>query len=111
MTPDSMDRVFQALAHADRRRILDILKDRPGASVGEVCERFETSRIAVLKHLRVLEEAGLVIKEAEGRVRRLYHNAAPIQMIYDRWTSEYSRHWASRVTRLKYGVESGKGGR
>lgn len=103
---DSMNAVFRALAHRDRRRILDILKQSPGSSVGEVSDAFDTSRIAVMKHLRVLEEANLVHSEKEGRVRRLYFNPVPIQMIYDRWTTEYSAMWAGRLTDLKYRVES-----
>lgn len=76
-----------------------------GCSVNDVAAHFEISRIAVMKHLRVLEEAGLLISEKEGRTRRLYFNAVPIQMIYDRWTTEYSALWASKLTRLKYSVE------
>jgi DNA-binding transcriptional ArsR family regulator len=102
------DEVFRALANATRRRILDVLRQRPGANVSEVCGFFDTSRIAVMKHLRVLEEAGLVTSRKEGRSRRLYFNAVPIQMIYDRWTTEYSALWARRLTDLKYRVEMGE---
>ena len=102
------DDVFHALANAARRRILDILREKPGANVNDVCAFFETSRIAVMKHLRVLEDAGLVISKREGRSRRLYFNAVPIQMIYDRWTTEYSALWARRLTDLKYRVEMGE---
>ena len=101
-----MDRVFQALSHCHRRRILDLLRIRPGRSVNEVCEHFETSRIAVMKHLRVLEEAGLLTSEKSGRVRRMFLNAMPIQLIHDRWTDEYSGFWAGRLADLKYRVES-----
>ena len=106
MMTDSMDAVFRALGHPARRRILDIVKDRPGSSVQEVCEHFDTSRIAVMKHLRILAEADLLHSEKKGRTRRLYHNTVPIQMIYDRWTSEYSALWAKRMTEIKYRVES-----
>jgi len=106
MVTDSMDAVFRALGHPDRRRILDILKAHPGSAVNDVCAHFETSRIAVMKHLRVLEAADLVHSEKEGRVRHLYFNAIPIQFIYDRWTTEYSALWAERMTRLKYRIES-----
>lgn len=105
MSPDDMDAVFQALAHKDRRTILDIVKSRPGCTVGSICGHFSCSRIAVLKHLRVLEAAGLLISEKTGRTRQMFHNAVPIQMIYDRWTTEYSALWASHVTRIKYSVE------
>jgi predicted transcriptional regulator len=106
MNDDYMDAVFHALAHAGRRKILDILKDQAGANVSRVCEFFDMSRIAVMKHLRILEEASLVTSVKEGRTRRLYFNAVPIQMIHDRWSSEYSTLWAGRLTRLKYKVES-----
>ncbi|MFG0284552.1 MAG: ArsR/SmtB family transcription factor, partial [Phycisphaerales bacterium JB039] len=101
MTPESMDSIFQALGHAARRRMLDIVKASPGCSVNDVADHFQISRIAVMKHLRVLEEAGLLRSEKQGRTRRLYFNAAPIQMIYDRWTTEFSRYRASRLTRIK----------
>ncbi len=100
-----MDALFQALGHAARRRMLDIVKATPGCSVNDVAAHFPISRIAVMKHLRALEEAGLLHSEKEGRTRRLYFNAAPIQMIYDRWTTEFSRYWASRALRIKYAVE------
>ena len=106
MATDSMDSVFRALGSASRRRILDVLKNNPGSSVNEVCAHFDVSRIAVMKHLKILEDANLIHSEKEGRVRRMYHNAVPIQMIYDRWTSEYSALWASELTRLKYRVEA-----
>ena len=101
-----MDAVFRALSSASRRRMLDIVKNRPGCSVNHVCRHFRISRIAVMKHLRVLEEANLLHSRKEGRTRSLFHNAVPIQMIHDRWTSEYSALWASGMTRLKYRVES-----
>jgi predicted transcriptional regulator len=106
MKDPGMDAVFRALGNPARRRILDIVKDRPGCSVQGVCEHFEISRIAVMKHLRILEQADLLQSEKEGRTRKLYFNVVPIQMIHDRWTSEYSALWASRLTRIKYKVES-----
>jgi len=101
-----MDAVFQALAHRDRRAILDLLKDAPGSTVGEVSSCFDSSRIAVMKHIGVLESAGLVTSEPDGRKRRLYFNPVPIQMIHDRWSSDYSRLWAGRLTSIKYKVEA-----
>lgn len=105
--PESMDAVFRALAHTGRRKVLDLVSANPGCNVGDVCAHFEMSRIGVLKHINVLEEANLLISEREGRARRLYFNVVPIQTIYDRWTSEYSELWAGRLTRLKYEVEAG----
>lgn len=107
MKPETMDLVFRALASPRRRQVLDVLKARPGSSVNDVCDHFDMSRIAVMKHIRILEEAQLVHSHKEGRVRRLHFNAVPIQMIYDRWTTEYSSLWASGMTRLKYRIESG----
>jgi predicted transcriptional regulator len=106
MTPASMDAVFQALADRTRRRILDIVNARPGCSVNNVAAFFGISRIAVMKHLRVLERSGLIHSEKLGRTRKLYFNAVPIQMIYDRWTTAFSSLWASQLTRVKYRVES-----
>ena len=106
MKPDSMDKLFHALASAPRRRMLDILRETPGCSVMHVCRYFDVSRIAVMKHLRVLEEADLVISRKEGRTRCLYFNAAPIQSIHERWTAEYSALWAGRLTEFKRQVES-----
>ena len=106
MNDRDMDAVFQALAHESRRRMLDIVKDEPGIGVGALAAAFDVSRIAVMKHLAVLEEANLVISEKDGRTRRLYFNAAPIQMIHDRWTTEYSAYWAGRMTQIKYLAEA-----
>lgn len=101
-----MDAVFAALAHETRRRVLDLLRERPGAGVGEIAAQFDVSRIAIMKHLAVLEEAQLVISQKDGRTRRLYFNAAPIRMIYDRWTDDYSGYWSGEITRLKYLAEA-----
>jgi DNA-binding transcriptional ArsR family regulator len=101
-----MTAVFHALAHETRRRIMDVLKGRPGIGVGELALEFDVTRIAVMNHLAVLEDAGLVVSEKDGRRRRLYLNAAPIQMINDRWLDDYSGHWARRLTGLKYAAET-----
>jgi DNA-binding transcriptional ArsR family regulator len=101
-----MDAVFAALAHETRRQILDLVKQSPGAGVGEIAAHFDVSRIAIMKHLAVLEAANLLISQKDGRTRRLHFNAAPIQMIYDRWTSDYSAYWAGELTRLKYVAEA-----
>ena len=85
ITDKDMSAVFHALAHESRRQVLDILKANPGCPVGELAKHFDVSRIAVMNHLAVLEKAGLVVSEKDGRSRRLYLNAAPIQMIQDRW--------------------------
>ncbi|WP_036096521.1 ArsR/SmtB family transcription factor [Leptospira weilii] len=105
MSEEELDPVFKALADESRRRILDIIKNRPGISVGELTEFFEFSRFAVMKHLKVLSEANLLKIEKKGKFRSIHLNAIPIQMIYDRWISQYGKHWASALTRLKYDME------
>lgn len=100
-----MDTVFQALAHESRRRMLDLVKEFPGIGVGALASEFDVSRIAVMKHLRILERAALLISEKDGRIRRLYFNAVPIQMIHDRWTTEYSAYWSGNLSRIKYSAE------
>lgn len=105
ITDHDMDAVFQALAHESRRRMLDIVKESPGIGVGALAGEFDVSRIAVMKHLKVLEEATLLISEKDGRTRRLYFNPVPIQLIHERWTTEYSAYWSGEVTRLKYLAE------
>lgn len=106
MKPDELDLVFAALANETRRRILDIVKSRSGCSVQYVTDHFTLSRIAVLKHVRLLEQAGLLISDKVGRQRRLYFNCVPIQIIHDRWTTEYSALWASKLAELKYRIEN-----
>lgn len=101
ITSDDMDLVFHALAHQTRRVILDRLRDMPGQSVGELAKGFDVSRIAIMNHLKVLEEAGLLISQKEGRSRRLYLNAMPIQMIHERWLDTYSAFWADRLSFIK----------
>ena len=105
MKPESMDKLFHALASGARRRMLDIVRERPGASVAEVSRFFDVSRIAVMKHLAVLEDAGLIVSQKEGRTRHLYFNVVPIQQIYERWSSEYSAMWAGTLTTFKHRLE------
>ncbi|MAK59913.1 MAG: transcriptional regulator [Ponticaulis sp.] len=106
MTSKDMDAVFHALAHDTRRAILDLVRDTPGQAVGELARSFDVSRIAIMNHLAVLEGAGLIISEKDGRSRRLYLNAAPIRMIHDRWINDYTGHWAGKLTGLKYAAEA-----
>lgn len=105
MNEDHLDAVFQALAHRQRRRMLDIIKAQPGCRVGDVAAEFEMSRIGVMKHLGVLEAAGLLVAEKVGRERQLHFNAVPMQLIHERWTTEFSRFWSSKLTQLKYKLE------
>jgi DNA-binding transcriptional ArsR family regulator len=106
ITNDDMDAVFQALAHVTRRQMLDHVRAKPGLSVGEMASHFDVSRIAVMNHLAVLEKANLIISEREGRTRKLYLNAMPIQEIHERWTDTFSAHWADRVSLIKKAAEA-----
>jgi DNA-binding transcriptional ArsR family regulator len=105
-TEDDMTAIFHALAHETRRKIMDVLRLRPGIGVGELAQEFDVTRIAVMNHLAVLEDANLIVSEKDGRMRRLYLNAAPIQMISDRWLDDYTSHWARKLTGIKYAAEA-----
>ncbi|WP_138854786.1 ArsR/SmtB family transcription factor [Inhella inkyongensis] len=107
MKPDELDATFHALASEPRRRMLDWLQREPGCNLQRLCECFEgeLSRFGVMKHLQVLERGQLVISLKEGRERKLWFNAAPIQLIHERWTTEYSAYWSARLTALKYLAE------
>ena len=106
-----LDAVFFALASEPRRRILDVLKLEPGCNVNRVCAGFDTAsgleitRFAVMKHLATLEGAGLVVAQRVGRERLLWFDPTPIQWIHERWTTEFSAYWASRLTHLKRAAE------
>ena len=92
-----LDRVFHALANTTRRRILDAVAAAPGCCIAEVASRFEMSRIGVLKHINLLEDAGLLVSQRVGRERPLYVNPAPLQLIQERWTDRYAQFWATRL--------------
>jgi DNA-binding transcriptional ArsR family regulator len=108
MDEDQLDLLFHALASQPRREILDVLKRHPGCNVGFVAACFSLSRIGVMKHLDVLSAAGLVVSERSGRERRLYFNPVPLQWVHERWSDEYSRFWAGRLTGLKRAIEQGE---
>lgn len=100
----AFDAVWKALADPCRRHLLDLLRHGP-RTTGDLCEHFDTSRFAVMKHLRVLEEAGLVVVRRRGRQRWNYLNPVPIQAIYERWITPYAGLWASELLDLKHTVE------
>ena len=108
MTTNDLTHVWKALSDPSRRQILDLLKESP-KTTGDLCETFEFSRFAVMKHLKVLEKAELIIIKREGRVRWNQLNVVPIQRIYERWVSEYEGLWASSLLGLKHLAEQ-KGG-
>ena len=102
---DDLDPVFRGLANAHRRRILDLLKD--GAmTTGDLADRFpDLSRFAVMQHLKVLEEAELVVPRRSGRHRFNHLNVVPLQRIQRRWVSTYSGGWADALVGLKADLE------
>ncbi len=106
ITNDDMDLVFHALAHTTRRQMMDHVRNAPGIGVGELASKFDVSRIAIMNHLAVLEKADLIISEKDGRTRKLYLNAMPIQDIHERWTDIYSAHWADRLNTIKHIAEA-----
>ncbi|MEO1007075.1 MAG: helix-turn-helix transcriptional regulator [Planctomycetota bacterium] len=106
MSPDELDRIFAALSLAVRREILDAVEAHPGARVRDIADRFPISRVAVMRHLRLLEEAGLLTSEKQGRERRLYFNPVPIQALRDEWTRRYASFWSERMADLKSRIEA-----
>lgn len=103
--PEQVDSLLAALAHSGRRRMLDLLIAHPGMSVKALASHFEMSRVGVLKHVQTLEEVELVLSCKEGRVRHLFFNPVPIQLLHDRWTDKYSRFWSERMVDIKARVE------
>ena len=103
-----MDKVFKALSADTRRRILDALRDDP-QTTGALCDQFASlDRCTVMQHLRVLEEADLVIVRRVGRVRWNHLNPLPIQHIHDRWIGVYAAHSVALLDRLKRDLEAGE---
>jgi DNA-binding transcriptional ArsR family regulator len=100
------DAVFKALANARRRQMLDAMKDAP-LTTGALCERFsDMDRCTVMQHLKVLEEANLVIPRREGRERWNHLNALPIKAIHDRWISQYAGHAMNVLSALQGEAEA-----
>jgi DNA-binding transcriptional ArsR family regulator/uncharacterized protein YndB with AHSA1/START domain len=108
MDGDDLTLVWKALSDPTRRTLLDLLRERP-QTTGELCASFDVSRYAIMKHLTVLEGAGLVIVKRNGRQRWNHLNAVPIRQIYERWVSEYESHWAASLLKLKKYVENRQG--
>jgi uncharacterized protein YndB with AHSA1/START domain len=101
-----MDLVFRAMADPTRRALLDALFERDGQTLAALTARHEMTRIAVAKHLRLLEEAGLVVSRRRGREKLHFLNAVPIQVLHDRWVSKYTEAWAAGLIGLKHGLET-----
>jgi uncharacterized protein YndB with AHSA1/START domain len=100
-----MDAVFRALADPTRRGLLDELFRRDGQTLSELEERLPMTRFGVMKHLRVLEEAGLVSTKKRGREKLHFLNPVPIRLVHDRWVSKYAEPWAAGLSGLKQRLE------
>jgi len=101
-----MDAVFRALADPTRRSLLDELFREDGQTLTALQERFSMTRFGVMKHLRQLEEAGLVVTRRRGREKLHFLNPVPIRLVHDRWVSKYAEPWAAALSGLKNRLES-----
>jgi DNA-binding transcriptional ArsR family regulator len=102
---DDFDKVFKALADPGRRLLLDRLHEENGQTLGQLCQRMEMSRQAVTKHLKILEEASLVVPIWRGREKLHYLNPVPIYEISDRWIGKFERGRLRVLSELKKTLE------
>ena len=100
-----MDEVFRALADPTRRSLLDELFKADGQSLTTLERRLPMTRFGVMKHLRVLEDAGLVVHRRSGREKLHFLNPVPIRLIHDRWIDKYTEHRVSALAELKTQLE------
>ena len=100
-----MDEVFRALADPTRRSLLDELFKEDGQTLSALERRLPMTRFGVMKHLRVLEEAGLVVTRRRGREKLHFLNPVPIRLVHDRWVSKYAEPWAATLSGLKQELE------
>ena len=98
--------VFKALAHPTRRFLLDLLFERDGRTLTELESQVDMTRIGVMKHLDLLENADLVVTRRSGREKLHFLNPVPIRLIHDRWIDKYTEHHASALTQLKINLEA-----
>ena len=107
--PELVDRVFKALGHHVRRQMLDDLKDQP-LTTGTLCAHFpEIDRCTVMQHLKVLEDAGLVIPVRKGRERWNHLNPLPIHEIHERWIGPHAAQATARLAKLRRELEKSSG--
>ncbi|MFL5905697.1 MAG: ArsR/SmtB family transcription factor [Solirubrobacteraceae bacterium] len=100
-----MDDVFRALADPTRRNLLDELFGKDGQTLSALQARVPMTRFGVMKHLKVLEEAGLVVTRRRGREKLHFLNPVPIRLVHDRWVSKYAEPWAATLSGLKRRLE------
>src|ERR1700751_2531578 len=101
----AMDKVFRALADPTRRSLLDELFKEDGQTLIALESRLPMTRFGVMKHLKVLEEAGLVVTRRRGREKLHFLNPVPIRLVHDRWVSKYAEPWAATLSDLKRTLE------
>ena len=99
------DRVFKALADPSRRLLLDRLFARDGRTLTELESALEMTRFGVMKHLRVLEDAGLIVTRRSGREKLHFLNVVPIRLVHDRWIDKFTERRVSALTDLKRQLE------
>ncbi len=97
--------IFKALADPSRRKLLDLLHAADGRTLNDLCAPLDMSRFGVMKHLNILEEAGLITTRKVGREKLHYLNAVPIRQIYERWVSKYAEPWVLELTTLQNELE------
>ena len=102
----AVEPVFKALSDQTRRELLDELFRRDGQTLNALAGRFDMTRVAVAKHLRLLEDAGLVATRRRGREKLHYLNPVPIRLVHDRWVSKYTEAWAAGLADLKLDLEA-----
>ncbi len=100
-----MDAVFRALADPTRRKLLDVLFKKDGQTLSALERRLPMTRFGVMKHLRVLEEARLVVTKKRGREKLHFLNPVPIRLVHDRWVSKYAAPWAEMLSGIKRDLE------
>ena len=105
MAHEALDHVWRALANPHRRRILDVLRDKP-STTGDLADALGENRFLVMQHLNRLRVADLVVVEVDGRRRINHLNPVPIQRIYERWVGKYQGDWAAALIGLKRTVEA-----
>ena len=97
--------MFKALADPSRRHLLDSLYRKDGQTLGDLADGLDMTRFGVMKHLRILEDAHLVVTHRSGREKLHYLNPVPLQLMYDRWVDKYRRRAARSLTHLKHILE------
>jgi DNA-binding transcriptional ArsR family regulator len=100
-----MDEVFKALSDPTRRSLLDALFESDGQTLTALEQGLPMTRFGVMKHLRVLEQAGLIATRRRGREKLHFLNPVPIRLIHDRWVSKYAEPWAATLSGIKHELE------